>query len=48
VDVGSYPKWFDNRYKTKITFDATDEAKLDSALREFLSLLPEGEPQAGS
>jgi molybdenum cofactor synthesis domain-containing protein len=48
VDVGSYPKWFDTRYKTKITFDATDEAKLDSALREFLSLLPEGEPQAGS
>jgi molybdenum cofactor synthesis domain-containing protein len=45
VDVGSYPKWFDSRYKTKITFDATDEIKLDAALGEFLSLLPEGEPQ---
>lgn len=45
VDVGSYPKWFDSRYKTKITFDATDEAKVEAALREFLSLLPEGEPQ---
>ncbi len=47
VDVGSYPKWFDSRYKTKITFDATDETKVDAALREFLSLLPEGEPQWG-
>ncbi|HEX4341082.1 MAG TPA: competence/damage-inducible protein A [Polyangiaceae bacterium] len=45
VDVGSYPKWFDARYKTKITFDATDDAKLEAAVTEFLSLLPEGEPQ---
>ena len=45
VDVGSYPKWFDLRYKTKITFDATDEGKLDAAVREFLGMLPEGEPQ---
>ncbi len=46
VDVGSYPKWFEPRYKTKITFDATDAAKADAAVREFVSLLPEGEPQA--
>jgi len=46
VDLGSYPKWFDSQYKTKITFDATDEAKLDAALGDFLALLPEGEPQA--
>jgi molybdenum cofactor synthesis domain-containing protein len=46
VEVGSYPKWFDSRYKTKITFDATDEVKLESAVSEFLSLLPAGEPQA--
>jgi molybdenum cofactor synthesis domain-containing protein len=46
VDLGSYPKWFDTRYKTKITFDSTDEAKLERALTEFLSLLPEGEPQS--
>jgi molybdenum cofactor synthesis domain-containing protein len=45
VDVGSYPKWFDSRYKTKITFDATDEAKVEAALKEFLASLPEGEPQ---
>lgn len=45
VDVGSYPKWFDARYKTKVTFDATDRAKLDAAVAEFLSLLPAGEPQ---
>jgi molybdenum cofactor synthesis domain-containing protein len=46
VDVGSYPKWFDARYKTKITFDATDEQRVEAALAEFLSLLPEGEPQS--
>ena len=45
VDVGSYPKWFDARYKTKITFDATDESKLEAAVTDFLALLPEGEPQ---
>jgi len=45
VDVGSYPKWFDARYKTKVTFDATDRAKLDAAVAHFLSLLPAGEPQ---
>jgi molybdenum cofactor synthesis domain-containing protein len=45
VDVGSYPKWFDARYKTKVTFDATDHAKLDAAVADFLSLLPPGEPQ---
>jgi molybdenum cofactor synthesis domain-containing protein len=45
VDVGSYPKWFDARYKTKITFDATDESKLEAAVTNFLALLPEGEPQ---
>lgn len=46
VDVGSYPKWFDSRYKTKVTFDATDPAKLDAAVSDFLSELPEGEPQS--
>jgi molybdopterin-biosynthesis enzyme MoeA-like protein len=45
VEVGSYPKWFDARYKTKVTFDATDRAKLDAAVADFLSLLPAGEPQ---
>jgi molybdenum cofactor synthesis domain-containing protein len=45
VDIGSYPKWFDTRYKTKITFDATDRAKLESAVTDFLASLPAGEPQ---
>jgi molybdopterin-biosynthesis enzyme MoeA-like protein len=45
VDIGSYPKWFDTRYKTKITFDATDRAKLESAVLDFLASLPAGEPQ---
>src|SRR6185436_2334848 len=40
VDVGSYPKWFDSRYKTKVTFDAKDEAIADAAVAEFVSLLP--------
>jgi molybdenum cofactor synthesis domain-containing protein len=48
VDVGSYPKWFDTRYKTKVTFDATDTTKLDAALADFLAQLPEGEPQSVS
>jgi molybdopterin-biosynthesis enzyme MoeA-like protein len=46
VDVGSYPKWFDERYKTKITFDATDTAKLERAVEDFVAQLPEGEPQS--
>jgi molybdenum cofactor synthesis domain-containing protein len=45
VDVGSYPKWFDPSYKTKVTFDAPDEVTADAALGHFLSLLPAGEPQ---
>ena len=45
VEVGSYPKWFDPLYKTKITFDATDRSKLDAAVADFLALLPPGEPQ---
>jgi molybdenum cofactor synthesis domain-containing protein len=45
VEVGSYPKWFDPTYKTKITFDAHDRQQLDAALAGFLALLPKGEPQ---
>jgi molybdopterin-biosynthesis enzyme MoeA-like protein len=40
VEVGSYPKWFDPEYKTKVTFDARQEQSLDAALEEFLTLLP--------
>ncbi len=45
VEVGSYPKWFDDRYSTKLTFDATSVAELHAAVKHFLELLPDGEPQ---
>lgn len=45
VEVGSYPKWRDPAYKTKVTLDATHEAAKQAALELLLSLLPPGEPQ---
>jgi len=45
VDVGSYPKWRDPAYKTKLTFDGRDEARVIAARDAFVALLPEGEPQ---
>jgi molybdenum cofactor synthesis domain-containing protein len=45
VDVGSYPKWFDSTYKTKVTFDSRNETDVEAALARFLTLLPAGEPQ---
>ena len=45
VSVGSYPKWVDPAYKTKITFDAQDGARVLAARDAFASLLPDGEPQ---
>ncbi|HEX4475520.1 MAG TPA: molybdopterin-binding protein [Polyangiaceae bacterium] len=45
VEIGSYPKWFDPRYKTKVTFDGTDESKVVAAQEDFVAQLPEGEPQ---
>lgn len=45
VQVGSYPKWFDPSYKTKVTLDATDKQALEYALDYLLKLLPPGEPQ---
>ena len=45
VDVGSYPKWHDPLYKTKITFDGRDEARVESARASFVKTLPAGEPQ---
>jgi molybdenum cofactor synthesis domain-containing protein len=43
VEVGSYPKWRDPSYRTKVTFDARDRAAVESALADFLGLL---EPSA--
>jgi len=45
IDVGSYPKWHDPTYKTKITFDGRDEARVREAHDAFVATLPEGEPQ---
>lgn len=40
VDVGSYPKWQDPAYKTKLTFDGTDEARVCAARDAFVAILP--------
>jgi len=45
IDVGSYPKWRDPTYKTKLTFDGRDEARVRAACDAFVATLPEGEPQ---
>jgi molybdopterin-biosynthesis enzyme MoeA-like protein len=45
VSVGSYPKWLDATYKTKLTFDGRDHARVTAARDWFLALLPAGEPQ---
>ncbi len=39
VEVGSYPKWRDPSYRTKVTFDARDRAAVESALADFLAQL---------
>ena len=46
VAVGSYPKWMDPAYKTKLTFDGRDVARVDAARDAFVATLPAGEPQA--
>ena len=45
VGVGSYPKWQDPTYKTKLTFDGRDALRVDSARDAFVAMLPAGEPQ---
>ena len=42
VEIGSYPRWFEPSYKTKITFDARDAALVDAAAGAFVASLPEG------
>ncbi len=44
VAVGSYPKWMDPTYKTKLTFDARDDARARAARDAFVATLPAGEP----
>jgi molybdenum cofactor synthesis domain-containing protein len=45
VEVGSYPKWQDPTYKTKLTFDGRDPARVRAARDAFVATLPDGEPQ---
>ena len=42
VEVGSYPKWKDPRYRTKVTFDGTNEEHVTHARDAFLASLPDG------
>jgi molybdenum cofactor synthesis domain-containing protein len=43
VEVGSYPRWNDPKYETKVTFDGKDREAVERALEHFLKLLPPGE-----
>ena len=43
VEVGSYPKWHDPEYRTKLTFDGLDAARVRAARDAFLAMLPAGE-----
>ena len=45
VSVGSYPKWLDPSYKTKLTFDGQDGPRALAAREAFVASLPAGEPQ---
>lgn len=45
IGIGSYPKWHDPTYKTKLTFDGREPARVDAARDAFIARLPEGEPQ---
>lgn len=45
VEVGSYPRWRDPRYETKVTFDGTDPDAVERAFEDFQRQLPDGEPQ---
>lgn len=42
VEIGSYPKWRDANYRTKVTFDARDGAAVAQALDDFVSQFPAG------
>jgi molybdopterin-biosynthesis enzyme MoeA-like protein len=45
VEVGSYPKWSDPAYRTKLTFDGRDDRLVLRARDAFVATLPPGEPQ---
>src|SRR5579859_4224097 len=45
VSIGSYPAWRDPAYRTKLTFDGRDGARVLAARDAFVATLPQGEPQ---
>jgi len=45
VEIGSYPKWSDPTYRTKLTFDGRDDSRVLAARDAFMATLPAGEPQ---
>lgn len=42
VDIGSYPKWNDPAYRTKLTFDSLDAERAQAAREQFIASLPDG------
>jgi molybdenum cofactor synthesis domain-containing protein len=42
ISIGSYPKWFDETYKTKVTFDGESEALVKDAAEKLVARLPAG------
>jgi hypothetical protein len=42
VEVGSYPRWRDPSYRTKITFDAQDPELVALALEDFVARFTPG------
>ncbi len=45
VEIGSYPAWIGAPYRTKLTFDGRDAARVEQALEAFVATLPAGEPK---
>lgn len=45
VEIGSYPAWIGAPYRTKLTFDGRDAARVEAALEAFVATLPAGEPK---
>jgi hypothetical protein len=42
VEIGSYPRWFEPSYRTKVTFDGAHDAAVDAARDAFVAGLPAG------
>jgi molybdenum cofactor synthesis domain-containing protein len=42
VEIGSYPKWHDPEYRTKLTFDGLDVVRVHAARDAFVAGLPAG------